>query len=534
MSTPPLWVIGLDGASFNLIDPLAARGLLPNLEAIMREGVRADLRSTVPHQTPVAWTTYATGTDPGVHGIYGWWSPDVQAGRLVPTSGRRVDGARFWEVLSAAGLRVGVVNVPMTYPARPVNGFLMAGLDAPSFTPEQDAHFCYPRDLPARLARDGLGYELFPPAIAGEPLASMAERWIAGERTRVAATLHLARDTRPDFLQVNLFMTDYFTHRTRDPDEVLDRVYAAADELVGEIAEAAGDATLMVVSDHGSQPIDRLVLVHNVLRDHGLLEFEPWLADEQASRVLGLPAAHPEVVEFVARLRREGPRLRAELFREAQSDHPGANVGFSTIDWDRTLAFSASDYGQVQLNRARGEGARAVLRNEAAVIARVQTALSSVEGVELHGFASRSELYPEAPAGEAPDVTPILDDHSAYFCQVYSFYGDGESREVVPVSDLQDPVPTGSVGDHHPDGILLARGSGMPAGTRLAGAGLRDIAPTVLSYFGLDGLPEHGGSVLGDLWGGTRAEHGLRAVQHSPGDQPDALRSRLFDLGYRV
>src|SRR5262249_23480355 len=150
---------------------------------------------------------------------------------------------------------------------------------------------------------------------------------------RADAFFALADRFRPEFVQVNLFATDHIAHRTRPDDPARELAYGSADEFVGRMLDAYGDRTdLLVVSDHGSCPIDSFLMVHNFLRQLGLLRFGPWLADEQVPTVLGADATADQCRELVDRLHREGPRLRAELFARHRAEFPGANVGFSTID----------------------------------------------------------------------------------------------------------------------------------------------------------------------------------------------------------
>ena len=153
-------VIGLDGASFNILLPLVERGLLRNLRGLVERGCRARLRSVMPWQTPSAWTSYSTGVNPGQHGIFGWWR--AENGRLVPNNGLYVNLPRYWEVLAATGTTCGVVNVPMTFPPRPLKGFSIAGFDYPDSVAGRPAMLSYPIGLLDELADAGLEYRVFP------------------------------------------------------------------------------------------------------------------------------------------------------------------------------------------------------------------------------------------------------------------------------------------------------------------------------------------------------------------------------------
>ncbi|WNV84991.1 alkaline phosphatase family protein [Umezawaea sp. Da 62-37] len=536
---PQLAVVGLDGVSFNVLMPMVDRGILPNFRRLLDLGAHGPLISTVPWQTPVAWTSMATGVNPGGHGVYGWWNPDLRSGELVPVSGAQVERARYWEVLSGTGVAVGVVNVPMSYPARPVRGFTIAGLDCPSSAPEEDPLLAYPRgvlDEVARTTPDGVRrYRVMPERLDGEDTLAAATRWTEVERHRADSFFALVERYRPGFVQLNLFATDHIAHRTRPGDPARDLAYRSADEFLGRFLDRYPDTDVLVVSDHGSCPIDHFLMVHNFLRELDVLHFGPWLADEQVPVVLGPHASAEECARLVERLRREGRGTRAEMFERHRDRFPGANVGFSTIDWDRTSAFCTSDYGQLRINRERGAGAVVSDAKHRRLLERLGAAfldLRRPSGEPLvERVLRRDELYRGPHAAAGPDLTPVPAATDVYFCQVYSFYGTGEGRLLAPIGEVVDPARTGCAGDHHAEGVLIAAGPRITARGRLAEASLLDIAPTVLDLFGVEPLPEHEGVVLADLRGRDRRGP-------SPGEpvdeQAEGLRRRLMSLGYRI
>ena len=130
MAAPKLTVIGLDAATFDVIDPLLAAGDLPNLARLIERGARGPLRSTTHPLTPLAWTTMVTGVNAGRHGIWDFSERDETGYGLRLVNGSSARAPALWTRLAAAGRRVGVVNVPFTWPAPEVDGFVLAGMDA--------------------------------------------------------------------------------------------------------------------------------------------------------------------------------------------------------------------------------------------------------------------------------------------------------------------------------------------------------------------------------------------------------------------
>src|SRR5687767_14762288 len=142
-------IIGLDGATFDVLDPMMASGRMPNLRHLVETGTRGILDSTKPPITPAAWTTFMTGKGPGRHGIVDFEKYDVRTNQLSFNSTYEIREKTIWEILSEKGFRVGSINVPMTYPPRKVNGFMISGFETPSI--EKD--FTYPRELKDEILR---------------------------------------------------------------------------------------------------------------------------------------------------------------------------------------------------------------------------------------------------------------------------------------------------------------------------------------------------------------------------------------------
>jgi hypothetical protein len=138
-------VIGLDGFEPKLAEPLLRNGELPNLATLSKEGGFSRIRTTYPAQTPVAWSTFATGTNPGGHGIFDFirrdpktYLPDLSMNRyekknafLPPKAVNLRRGVPLWELLSAGGLPSQIVRFPCTYPPDNIKGRMLAGMGVP-------------------------------------------------------------------------------------------------------------------------------------------------------------------------------------------------------------------------------------------------------------------------------------------------------------------------------------------------------------------------------------------------------------------
>src|SRR5262249_25889092 len=101
-----VFILGWDGATFDLIRPWVAQGKLPTIARLMERGVHGPLRSTLPPMTFPAWTSFMTGKNQGKHGIFDFMRRQPGKYDLEFVNGGQRHGPTFWEILSAAGKTV--------------------------------------------------------------------------------------------------------------------------------------------------------------------------------------------------------------------------------------------------------------------------------------------------------------------------------------------------------------------------------------------------------------------------------------------
>ena len=108
----------------------------------MADGSRCTLRSTIRPEGSLAWASFSTGVNPGKHSLFGFVRIEPGTYRSRVLTAYDVKAPRFWQIAGQAGKRVGIINVPMTYPPEPVNGYLVAGMLTPG-----TARLAYPSEL---------------------------------------------------------------------------------------------------------------------------------------------------------------------------------------------------------------------------------------------------------------------------------------------------------------------------------------------------------------------------------------------------
>ena len=556
-SRPRLLVIGLDAATFDLIKPWADQGRLPNMARLLAEGAHGNLRSVPNLNSIPAWTTFATGMNPGKHGLYWFYErrPGSYGFRFL--NGADVRMPRFWDYAGAAGKRVAVINVPMTYPSRPVNGLCIAGLDAPD---EASPNFTYPpdlyRELTARVGPYHIDTNILGYARAGRLEQAVQATQEVVERRTTAASYLLGQEAW-DLFVVVFTALDRVQHtfwRAMDaaspgfsPEEhsrygdVIARFYQLLDHAIGKLRDLAGPGvTTVVLSDHGMGP-----------NQFGALYLQPWL-----ERLGYLAPARAGGLQ--RRILREAAHLAdglvsKRLRRRIIGALPGGRAGLvrqlhePACDWSRTRAYA--DYVRpciwINLQGREPQGIVAPgreyedLRDE--LIERLTATCDLRTGQPVvRAVRRREEVYYGPEVSRAPDLVIEWNYEitvSGYRCPL----PDGAEAIIDRGADVIERRNIS--GDHRPEGILLLAGSGVRPGQVLSGAQLADVAPTLLHLLELPVPVEMDGRVLSEafepLWA---TAHPVRFTSQAPtpstseralsSEEEEQVLRRLRNLGY--
>jgi len=479
--TEKVLIIGWDGATWAYIDPLLAQGALPHLAALLDRGVRATLRSTVPPYTNVAWPSLVTGLSPARTGVFDAAKPRPHSYTFVPTNLTGYRGVPIWRWVNRFGLRAGVLNVPMTYPAVPLEGYMVTGFDSPRASP----HVAYPPDLLQRWAEQCRPYRVLEeetelmdqqnPHQRRLPLEPFLRRWerLTERQGELVAWLWIHHPV--DLLFVVFSVTDSVNHRTHDWTAIR-RAYVAADRALGQVLEVVDGETLVcLVSDHGSTSAERYVALYRVLADGGWLHFRPEVAPRfwrRLPRWVGRAAARgwarlPGGLRWAA----SWPLLRLDGRLAG---------GFGNIDWGRTRVFARTAMGPLYVNQIGRWPKGWVSPDKVAELKEeVRAYLLALRDGRGHPLFGRVwdgvELYSDVrPEDRPPDlvVEPARwSDHLV---------------TGTPVDPVVRPIPPErEYGTHTPDGIFVLAGPGGRKRTTLDEAQIVDVVPTLLAAWGI-------------------------------------------------
>ncbi len=549
--TDRVFVVGIDGAALDLIQPWAEQGHLPTLRRLMTEGAWGPLESTMPPMTSPAWPSFATGKYPARHGVFDFVS--AHGGTFNVVNATAIDARSLWNILSAHGKRVGVVNVPVTYPPQPVNGFLIAGLLSPP-TP----HIAYPPHLLQRYERElGQVYRTTPSVQyrPGNEAAFIQDlQSLVDTHARFASAL--MRDQPWDFMMVHFLATDLAQHalwRYMDPshplhepgspyqDAILD-IYRRVDAAVGELlSQLSPDTTVIVMSDHGFGPLHGVVNLNVLLWHEGLLRLKRTPLAMLRAMTFRHGLTPTLAYGWLARLNMQNMVGRVDKStRNALFDK---FLSFDDVDWSHTIAYSFGHMGQIYIN-VKGREPHGIVERDGhrgstsdydrackQVIAALRT-LPTPDGRPMLDRVIRcSEMPSGAHADEGPDLHLVLDGYRYISCPLFANDSRVISRQI-----------RGDSGSHRLHGTFIACGPRVRAGARVRQARIVDLAPTVLHWMGCPVPDDMDGRVLEEALDASFASAHLPQAEQaaglhaSPSQLPDgqeaAVAARLRGLGY--
>ncbi len=426
MPSPRALVIGLDGVPHSLLRRLLGEGVLPHFARLVERGSLGEMRTSLPPISNVAWTSFATGRNPAKHGVYGF--TDRRAGTYelaFPNSGD-IRAETIWEHLARHGKRSVVINVPGTYPARPMNGVLVAGFVAVKL--ERAVH------PPAALAPlQQMGYRVDVDAsIARTDKARFFDELYTTHERRAAAFRHFMTTEAWDLAVAIVTGTDRLMHwcwdAVEDPRNPLaDRAleyFRRVDATIGDLVSIAGEGTAVLgLSDHGFCGIRQEVFLNRWLVERGY-----------------------------ARFRTEAPTTIADL-------DPAATRAY------------AMDPGRIYVNVRGREPQGIVAPEEASALAgEIASALAKLEdggAPAIERVWTREEAYRGPLAAKGPDLVAIGR-------RGYDLKGNVSSKEVFRKGDL--------TGMHTWDDAFAFTTEGrVPEG----GADIVDLFPTVCRALGV-------------------------------------------------
>ena len=504
---PALLLIGMDAMEFTLVERLAMAGRMPAFRSLLERGTRGTLDSTSQQLPDTVWACLYSGVNPAKFEKYFYvqYDPATQGLRHVPDDA--ITATPFWDHLSQAGHRVGVVDAPKFPLSRDINGFHLTNWGAHA---TKTARASNPGDLLAKVqSRFGDHPVGDCDRIDGTPkgLSVLRQRVLNGVRAHGELFRWMMREYKPEVFFGSFSAPHCVGHHfwfgvepelreSMSPDEAplaetVHETYEAIDREVGEMIAAAGpDATTMVFAAHGMGP----------------LHHASWNLPE-ILRILGYASGSSERTASTPRTAKVNPWRVLKMIVPGSIQYGIKNMLPQRLqdqllflwyrggeNWNGSRAFAVPNNDSVGAIRISVKGRdrnglvspgaeyESICRDIAAALHELVDPVTGRRVVKQVTFSS--EKFSGPFLHQLPDLTVLWE-------QGFSWDSISSPR----IGELRLRKQDSRSGSHTPYGFFVAAGNGIPAGRNLTGHSIYDIAPTILHAVGMrpnasmDGVP---------------------------------------------
>ncbi|MFA5994820.1 MAG: alkaline phosphatase family protein [Patescibacteria group bacterium] len=512
--------IGLDGMTFKLLDPLLAGGQMPNLKKLVDGGVRGILLSTKPPVTAPAWTTFATGVNPGKHGCYDFCVPGKSLDDFKPVNSNDIKVPTIEEILHAYGKKAVLINLPNSFPPKvaefPTITSLMTIGDK----------FIFPETLINKYP-ELKDYRLTPDENIKltQNLDAYIQHIIDLEQKRILAVKKLFLHEDWDFFFFLFSSTDWISHlafaemvKGENPEAM--KLFAVVDDFFGWLLEhMPAQSNIYILSDHGFTYYTELFYINRWLEQQGYLVTTNnvgSLEETMTARRRELDKARSKkqirltinknlfkTIFFHPALEKLAKKFFRKVVKKILPIHVDVNIG---IDMQKTkVCFPRGSMLQTLYVNYVKNFANGIVKDETEynkICTDIKTKLEQLytpsgKRVTEHVY-TKPELYGDNPPLPSPDLHCATKD--------VWIVGHLHSKNIFE-QELSNK--------HDEFGVFMAYGADIKAGEQLPDANLCDLMPTILHHLGLP-VPDYSdGQVLQHIF---RPE--TTVAQNTPNIQP--------------
>lgn len=478
-------LIGIDGATWDIVGPLVKIGKLPGFKRFLARGIHSKLKSSIPPVSPSAWTSIFTGVGPGKHGIFGFTKRKVDSYFVRPISSKDRMSKPLWRILSDHGIRSVFLNIPFSYPPDRIEGIMTTGLG----TPSKNSPFSYPADISKKILTKFAKFDidfnedriLLDPNI--DPLDEILA--INGDIIELSKQLFLEEDWM--VFAVVMRSTDVISHYFWNDEKAILKCYSQIDKLIeSTMKEMSDEDTLILCSDHGFTGVKSRINMNSWLSSMDWLKFK----DRRKGGVIHKPSGEKiqnlllklrlrKIVSCLKRSRLIEPAVKY-LIRSDRMDQ------FLEIDWKETKCyFRKGSYGLIDVN-IRGREPEGIVENDdkQAIVKRIIADLESLKDENGMNIIKEVHLGKKLYKGghvNIPDIAIETNDG-------YSLISGGQG-------DIFND-PGRKIGDHSQFGMIGIYSRKQKISEFTKEPSVMDISPTILELLGLGTLSQMDGVSL--------------------------------------
>ncbi|MFO8051450.1 MAG: alkaline phosphatase family protein [Thermoplasmatota archaeon] len=513
---PKVFVLGLDGADWKIMDHMIERGVMPTLGSMKERGAWGKLNSTIPPMTCPAWISFGTGKNPGRFGVYYFTMKRKNSYKEAPYFFvRDPKDENFWDILSKKGRKVGVVNIPIMHRPYDLNGFMICGFTTPNKNyriTEKEIEEGISESIasPPSVMDDlinGIGeYHIDPPEKYTEQWKKMSveERFRSFLKTmkiRKKALIYLMENQEWDLIATDIMLTDrlshelyqviskdgvkYDTEKGRQMRKTIESIYSEVDHLIKDIRETAGDdCYFFIMSDHGFGNQTGKFAVNDWLIKNGYLFMKGSGEGEKEQR----PSSKLRIYHVLSRISRKLglsifiEKIMKKLPSKLSSSVPTPFVRFDieNVDWSKTRVYYRN-LGQLYVNQKGREPEGIVTEQEKEelmkeVIERLERdSKDHFNDPEQLRILKGKDIYFGRYVKDAPDIYFDLgaDQQKEYYAP--------DTQIGYPSIFMEDPEHM--YGFHRQMGVFVFDHPDASSGPK-EGLDLMDLCPTILHIFG--------------------------------------------------
>ncbi|HDS08838.1 MAG TPA: hypothetical protein ENN73_01305, partial [Firmicutes bacterium] len=271
-----VFFIGIDAGDFKYIEPLVKRNKLPNFRKLIQSGAWCVLESTNPPLTPVAWTTLLSGLGKSEHKVFSWTKFSDDLKEITPINANDIKIPRVWDILNVYGIKSVVMNLPLTYPAYPINGVMVSGFDAEAY---DDRATAMTEPLKNEFKEKYPDYSIMVEyKNIYQGLEIFKKLWKEDCRKKTEAFIYLMNKTSAQFGILVYMIVDHLNHYIpyglKKHRTQVEWAYSIVDQEIGRIMdEMEKTDSIIICSDHGSVFIKQNFFINKWLADNGYLRF---------------------------------------------------------------------------------------------------------------------------------------------------------------------------------------------------------------------------------------------------------------------
>jgi len=481
---PKIIVIGLDGATWNLIKPLVDKDKLPTIKKLMEGGCHGKLESSIPHVTFPAWKCYSTGKNPGKLDVYWWMNVDLLNRRFRVNISSSFKGKEIWDILATHRYKSGVIGMPTTYPTKKINGFMVSEMNP------KNANYTYPHELSDEL-NEMFDYESEFVDFHGKNKDEVVQSCNANILKRFEIADYLVNRFKPEFLNLTIFPIDAIQHfywkYMEDKDtkyaNVIEKSWMLIDENINKFLKkyADDDTNIILMSDHGFTAFKGMFNINKWLVDNGYLV----LSNNKSFKNIIYKTAYRCGIRGSMVDKFKTLPIINNIVNDAKS--LVADVSESLIDWERSKVIPLPE-GILYINKYLFNNGK-----YRSVVKELKREISLIEnptnGEKLaKKIYHKSELYNGKFIDNAPDI--IILPNEGY--EIQSRFDNTTWN----FSSKED----GWSGVHKLHGIFLAHGPDIKQNTTIEGTRIIDLAPTILHMYGVPIPRDMDGRVLTEIF----------------------------------